>query len=127
MIGYHTTNRGRYKCDWCDQRSYKTLGGISTHINSHHATELAKALETQVSELQTALRRAESKPPKIVEREKVVYKDKPDPKYWNHGVYCTACRIAYRSVGVPFGQTIESTPHSNCGTRSLLPVNEVIL
>lgn len=122
MIGYHTTNRGRYKCDWCDQRSYKTLSGISTHINSHHATELAKALETQVSDLQTALRRAESKPPKIVEREKVVYKDKPDPKYWYHSVFCTACKEVIVNAGIPYSQTIESTPHGRCGTRSLMSV-----
>lgn len=124
MVGYHTTNRGRYKCDFCDQRSYKTVSGINSHVQAHHELELERATSDA---LRKELERERRKAPKIVEREKVVYKDKPDPKYWHHGVYCTACRIAYRSVGVPFGQTIESTPHSNCGTRSLLPVNEVIL
>jgi hypothetical protein len=124
MTGYHTTNRGRYKCDFCDQRSYKTLSGINTHVQSNHELELERATSEG---LRKELERERRKAPKIVERERVVYKDKPDPKYWNHGVYCTACRIAYRSVGVPFGQTIESTPHSNCGTKSLLPVNEVVL
>lgn len=124
--GYHTTNRGRYKCDYCTQRSYKTISGITTHVTKYHELELTK---DALDDSQREAARLRNQKPKVVEKERIVYREapkKPDPKYWHHGVFCTACRIAYRSVGIPYGQTIESTPHSNCGTRSLVPVDEVV-
>lgn len=123
MTGYSINNRSRYKCAFCDHKTYKHHSGILMHLEQHHALDYALAKKD------AEIERLKNKPPKIEVREKVVYRDppaKPDPKFWHSGVYCSACKIAYRSVGIPFGQTIEETPHSNCGTRSLMLVNEVV-
>ena len=130
MTGYHTVRGGRYKCDYCTHNSYKTVSGIITHLKAQHADEMAAALEKQVDDLKTALRRAENKPPRVEVREKVVYKNKPEPKYWYTksvgiaGIYCSTCKQVTLNPGIPTGQTIENTPH-HCGNRTLLPVVEV--
>lgn len=119
MTGYHTTNRGRYKCDFCTQRSYKTVSGILNHVNKLHELEVTKgALE----EMRGEMSRLKNQPPKVVE--KVVYQEKPDPKYWRHNIFCTACKEVKYNAGIPFGQTIENTPCNGCGTRSLLPIEK---
>lgn len=130
MTGYHTIKGGRYKCDFCDHTSYKTYAGISAHLQAHHAKELNEVLADELAKTMSELHKERIKPPKVEVREKVVYLDKPEPKYWYTktvgiaGIYCTSCKQVQLNVGIPTGQTIENTPH-NCGNRTLLPVVEV--
>ena len=125
MTGYTVNNRGRYKCDFCDHPTYKTMGGVLNHVQERHELELANAT---IEDMRAKLDRERSKPPKIEVREKVVYRDKPEPKYWyiknGGGIYCSTCKIVQMGVGIPTGQTIENTPH-NCGNRTLSLVLEV--
>lgn len=132
MTGYRVTTRGRYKCSFCDHPSYKRLGGVMSHIRDRHELELANAT---IEEMRGKIDRLQKQPPKIVEKEKIVYRDapKPAPKktvYWYvrdygmAGIYCTSCKQVQLNVGIPEGQTIENTPHK-CGNRTLLPVVEV--
>lgn len=128
MTGYTVNNRGRYKCDFCDHRTYKTISGVLTHVQGNHELELAKAT---ADGLRAELERERKKAPKVEVRERVVYKDPPakkEPKYWyiknGGGIYCETCKTVEMRVGIPEGQTIENTPHT-CGNRTLKLVLEV--
>lgn len=134
MIGYTVNNRGRYKCDFCDHRTYKTHGGVMAHIETNHFDlyQFRKAnaeLERTIAENERTIARLKSQPPKVEVREKVVYKDRPEPKFWyienGGGIYCETCKIVQMRVGIPNGQTIENTPHGQCGNRTLKLVLEV--
>lgn len=130
MIGFHTIRGGRYKCDFCNHTSFKTSAGAINHLNANHIKELNEMLLDKAEKAEAELRRERNKPPRIETREKIVYKDKPEPKYWYvrnygmEGIYCTTCKQVQTGVGIPYGQTIENTPHQ-CGNRTLLPVVEV--
>lgn len=125
MTGYTVNNRGRYKCDFCDHRTYKTVAGILTHVQKTHELELERAVS---DDLRRRLELAKNQPPKVVTKERVVYRDPPEPKkpeYWYPtGLYCQTCKIAMSRAGIPRGQTVDNTPHSVCGTRSLLLITE---
>lgn len=127
MTGYHTIRGGRFKCDFCDHKSYKTLSGILNHVQGSHELEVAKATADGLRE---ELQRERNKAPKIKTVEKIVYKEKPEPKYWYTktvgiaGIYCSSCKQVILNPGIPTGQTIENTPHQ-CGNRTLFPVVEV--
>lgn len=128
MVGAHTIRGGRYKCDFCDHTSYKTVAGIQAHLKDQHLHSL------RLAEKDAEIERLKNKPPKVVEKivtkERVVYKDKPEPKYWYTkpvgiaGIYCSSCKQVILNPGIPVGQTIENTPHQ-CGNRTLFPVVEV--
>lgn len=124
MVGYHTKRDGRYKCEYCNHTSYKTLNGVLTHLQDKHYHEVQEA------RLLAEIDRLKNLPPKIEVREKVVYKDKPELKYWYTktvgiaGIYCSSCKQVTLNPGIPTGQTIENTPHQ-CGNRTLFPVVEV--
>lgn len=121
MTGFTQNNRGRYKCDFCDHSTYKTMSGVLTHVQGNHELELAKAT---AEGLRAELDRERRKPPKVVEKERVVYRDPPkkEKTYWylpaGHGIYCESCKEVQIGVGIPEGQTIENTPH-HCGNRTL--------
>lgn len=122
FVGYTINNRNRYKCNFCDHSTYKTFGGVHNHLNANHELEYKLALKDRDIE------RLKNKPPKVEIREKVVYRDQDEPKYWYPkiaGIYCPTCRIVNTRVGIPVGQTIENTPHNPCKNRGLMPVVEV--
>lgn len=126
MTGFTVNNRGRYKCDYCDHRTYKTRGGMFTHLHDQHASQL------EIDRLKAHVERLEKKPPKVEIRERVVYRDPPAkkaPEFWyienGGGIYCETCKIVQMRVGIPRGQTIENTPHGQCGNRNLKLVLEV--
>lgn len=127
MTGYRVTTRGRYKCSFCDHPSYKRMGGVLGHIRDKHELELANAT---IEEMRGKIDQLKNRPPKIVEKERIVYRDAPKPapakkEYWYPtGVYCSTCKVAMSNAGIPRGQTIDNTPHSVCGTRSLLLITE---
>lgn len=125
MIGYDINSRGRYKCHFCNHATYKTLSGILHHIEREHPKDLEN------EELKDRINKLQVQPPRIIEKEKIVYRDAPKPKevkYWyiknGGGIYCETCKVVEMRVGIPEGQTIESTPHS-CGNRTLKLVLEV--
>lgn len=118
MTGYHTIRGGRLKCDFCDHASYKTQAGIISHLSNTHPHEL------EIAKKDAEIKRLKSAPPKVEIREKIVYKDKPKPKYWYHSVFCLTCKEVIVNAGIPTGQSIETTPHSVCGTMSLVPVEK---
>lgn len=119
MIGYDINNRGRYKCHFCNHETYKTLSGVLNHIEHMHPKDLEnEELKDRVNRLQTV-------PPRIIEKEKIIYKEKPEPKYWYGpaGIYCSSCKTVIRNPGIPVGQTIENTPCA-CGNRTLMLITE---
>lgn len=123
MTGYRVTTRGRYKCSFCEHPSYKRMGGVLGHIRDKHELELANAT---IEEMRGTIDRLKKQPPKVVEKERIVYRDPPakpkaEKKFWTvSGLYCSTCKTAQRGGGIPVGQTIEETPHSVCGTKSLM-------
>lgn len=124
MTGFTQNTRGRYKCDFCDHTTYKTMSGVLTHVQSNHALELAEAT---AEALRAELQRERTKPPKVVEKERIVYRDPPVQKekpieYWDCPVFCVGCKEVMAGGRIPRGQTVEETPHSRCGTRSLVPI-----
>lgn len=129
MTGYRVTTRGRYKCSFCEHPSYKRIGGVLSHIRDKHELELANAT---IEEMRGTIDRLKSQPPKVVEKERIVYRDPPAEKkkeYWYPrnaaGIYCPTCKVVNTGAGIPVGQTIENTPHSPCNNRGLLLVLEV--
>lgn len=129
MTGYSINNRGRYKCDFCDHPTYKTMSGILLHIQAIHELELAIAT---AEELRAEVDRIKAEPPQVIEKERIVYRDPPpkkDSDYWYPrnavGVYCPTCKVVNRGAGIPVGQTIENTPHHPCNNRGLMLVLEI--
>lgn len=127
MTGYTTNTRGRYKCDFCDHPTYKTVSGILTHVQSNHELELANAT---IEEMRGTIDRLKKQPPKVIEKERIVYRDAPKPtekkkEYWYGpaGIYCSSCKTVIKSPGIPVGQTIENTPCA-CGNRTLMLITE---
>lgn len=126
MVGYEINNRGRRKCLYCDHPTYKTDSGILNHLNTRHELEYKLALKDEQIE------HYKNRKPKIEVREKIVYRDPPakkEPEYWyienGGGIYCETCKIVQMRVGIPRGQTIENTPHGQCGNSNLKLVLEV--
>jgi len=122
MKVYSINSRGRYKCNFCDHNTYKTINGVNTHANNihSHAIELAKKDEE--------IQRLNIKP-QVIYKDKIVYREAPKPEaikcwYGPIAVFCTSCKIVNRNPGIPIGQTIENTPHT-CGNITLLAVSRI--
>lgn len=114
MTGFSLNTRNRYKCNLCDHKSYKTWSGANNHVEKEHSKdlELANALQE--------ITRLKNQPPQVKER--IVYKEETKPEYWEHAIFCIACKEVMAGGRIPRGQTIEQTPHSRCGTKSLVPI-----
>lgn len=119
MIGIHETKQHNWRCDFCSHTSWKTQTGALNHAEREHPKDL------RIQRLAYDLERERNKAPKIEVREKVVYRDAPKPKYWYRTVYCSTCKIVLTGAGIPREQTIENTPHSDCGNRTLMLVTEI--
>ena len=121
MVGYRSNNRGNYKCEFCGHPTYKTIAGIERHLKDQHLHSW------QLAKKDAEIARLKNQPPKIEER--VVYRDPPaEPKkqkYWYRSVYCATCKLVMTGAGIPVGQTVENTPHSLCGNRTLMLVTEI--
>lgn len=116
MIGYHYTSHGNFKCDWCDRRAYKTLAGIRDHLKNSHKV---KYLEAIIDERDEKIEQKNRRINELLNAPKP--KEEPKKDFWNTRVFCVTCKYVF-DTGIPRGQTIENTPHSDCGTRGLLPV-----
>lgn len=124
MIGATINKRNRWKCDFCNHATYKTMTGALRHVHDNHALELAEGV---ADELRAELSRERAKPPVVKER--IVYRDRPVDKtqkyyYPGAGIYCESCKVVNRNAGIPEGQTLESTPH-HCGNRTIKLVLEI--
>lgn len=115
MTGIRINKRGNYACEFCDHSSWKQRAAAENHVQREHPEQL------KIAELEQQLKRERLKKQTVQTVEKVVYKEKPKPKYTYHDVCCVNCRLAFHT-GIPFGQTIEETPHSDCGTRTMIKV-----
>lgn len=127
MTGIKTMGNGRYKCIFCSHKSYKQMAAALTHVQGYHEIELANAT---IEEMRGEMDRLKKQPPKVVEKERIVYRDPPKPKevkYWYGvvGIYCSSCRRVSSNPGIPVGQTIENTPCSNCRNHTLMLVEEI--
>lgn len=127
MTGYTQNTRGRYKCNFCNHPAYKRQFDVVTHLQGKHELEITKAI---LEENKAEVTRLRSQPPKVVEKERIVYRDAPQPEkveYWYPkaaGIFCTTCKVVMCNAGIPIGQTVESTPH-HCGNRTLMLVMEI--
>lgn len=115
----NVNRRGRYTCPFCDHKSWKSRAAAVSHIKDHHPKD------AEIDRLEKELAMLERQKPKEVVKEKVVYKEKPEPKYYWVSAYCENCQIVYHPTGIPRGQTVENTPHSVCGNKTLKPVKEI--
>lgn len=122
MYGFTTNNRGRYQCDFCSHNSYKIWGAAKSHVERFHAHEL------EVAKLKREIKILKEKKTDALQP-RVIYRDPPKPKYWyiknGGGIYCETCKTVQMDVGIPVGQTIESTPH-DCGNKTLKLVLRVL-
>ena len=122
FVGLRMNTRGNYSCLFCAHKSWKSESYGITHVENKHPKERADLLAKKLQE-------AQSKPPRVEyrDRERVVYKDKPEPKYWegSYTLFCTTCKTVSTGCRIPRGQTIEETPHNVCGTRGLIQVTNM--
>lgn len=119
IAGIRLNKRANFNCIFCKHASWKRMSAAEAHVLKIHPAENENAeLKRKIETLQTVPPKIITKE-KIVEKERIVYRDAPKPKYWYTNIYCETCRIVIQNAGIPNGQSIESTPHSICGTRSL--------
>jgi hypothetical protein len=119
-VGLEYTSRGNYKCLFCTHKVWKREQPAITHVETHHIKERAALLLEKLKE-------AQSKPPRVEYREKVVYKDPPKPKYQDTriDIFCPHCLIVNTGVRLPTGQTINDTPHSGCNLTGMYMVAKI--
>lgn len=123
MIGLRINTRGRYQCTFCTHRSWKLKAAAKSHVQRYHFTELAAETER----LEAEVRKLQDRPARVIE--KVVYRDPPKPakpEFWRTTAYCDTCKVVITNIGIPRGQNLEETPHSNCGTKMLKLVKEIL-
>lgn len=121
FVGLTMTSQGNYKCLFCNHKVWKQSEKMAiAHVEDKHPKERAKLLAEKLIE-------AQSKPPRIEYKEKIVYKDRPEPDYQDKriDIYCSTCRIVMQSVRLPLHHTIDTTSCSNCGNTSLMMVSKI--
>lgn len=120
-----TNSRGRYKCPFCDHKTWKQHAAARNHIVQYHKAEaeLAQAkarterLQREKVDLERKLAEAQ-KPKPEAKKEKEV-------KRYSATVYCTNCRWV-SDVLIPEGVTIKEGDCVHCRVRQvLMPVARV--
>lgn len=114
-VGLRINRNGKYACLFCTHKAWKSEGPAMRHVDNSHMADRARLLADKLQE-------AQDKPPRIEYRERVVYKDKPEKKYWETDpvmLYCEAEKTVFQNTRMPRGQLIENTPCHGCGNRSL--------
>ena len=120
FVGLEYTNRGNYKCLFCNHKVWKSEKIASAHVENKHPKERADLLSKKLQE-------AQNKPPRVEYKERVVYKDRPEAEYSDKqvSVFCDECRIVMTNVRLPKNHTIRTTSCNYCGTTSLKIVHKV--
>lgn len=121
IAGVKVIRGGRYGCEFCTHKSWKQLASAVSHVQEYHPKD------SEIAQLKRDLKKEQNKPPQLKIEEKVVYKEKPQPKYWSEPIaaFCGTCHVVMTGTKIPRGQTIENTPHSVCGTTALQLVKEI--
>lgn len=119
-VGLRINNRSNYQCLFCTHKAWKSESYGIAHIDSKHPKERADLLAKKLQE-------AQNKPPRIEYREKVAYKNRPEPEYQDKqvNVFCDECRVVMTNVRLPKSHTIHTTSCNYCGTTSLKIVHKV--
>lgn len=120
FVGLRYNNRGNYQCVFCTHKSWKSESYGIAHVESKHPLERAKLLAEKLKE-------AQNKPPRVEYKERVVYKDRPEPEYRDErvNVFCEECRIVMQNVRLPKNHNIHTTSCNYCGTTSLKLVHKI--
>lgn len=126
MVGAHLNKRGRWQCDYCTHTTWKSRVYAERHVTEKHEMDM---LRQKAMNLEAELEVERHKPPatKIVEKEKIVYKNRLEPEYRQQSVsiYCPTCRMVQQNVRIPARQTIADTPHSYCNLTGLMIVTTI--
>ena len=119
-VGLQYTSRGNYKCLFCDHKVWKREEPAKNHVNNKHPKERADLLSKKLQE-------AQNKPPRTEYREKIVYKDRPEPEYKDEriDIYCTNCCIVMTGVRLPRHNNINTTSCNKCGLTTLALVTKI--
>jgi transcription elongation factor Elf1 len=124
MTGLRSMGNGKLKCIFCNHKSYKRYGDALTHVQNNHALELANAT---VEEMRGEIDRLKKQPPKVVEKERIVYRDPPPappaPKkeYYQCVLYCKNENKVFKA-GMPKGVLVENVTCADCGVRGALVI-----
>lgn len=120
FVGLTATSHGNYKCLFCNHKVWKREEPGIKHVTEKHLVERAELLSKKLKEAQV-------KPPRIEYREKVVYKEKPEPQYKNErvNVSCETCFVVMTDVRLPKNNTIHNTSCNYCGCTTLKLVHKV--
>lgn len=120
FVGLRYNNRGNYQCVFCTHKSWKAESYGITHVESKHPKERADLLSKKLQE-------AQNKPPRVEYKERIVYKDRPEPEYSDKrvNVFCETCCIVMTDVRLPKNHTIHTTSCNYCGCTTLKIVHKV--
>lgn len=120
-VGLRINRNGKYACLFCTHKAWKSEGPAMRHVDSKHINERARLLADKLQE-------AQNKPPRVEYREKVVYKDRPEPEYKEDriDIYCTNCCIVMTGVRLPVRHSISTTSCNKCGLATLAIVSKII-
>lgn len=120
FVGLQYTSHGNYKCLFCNHKVWKTATPAETHVTKKHPAERAELLSKKLQE-------AQNKPPRIEYKERVVYKDRPEPEYKDKlvNVFCETCFIVMQDVRLPKNNTIHNTSCNYCGCATLKLVHKI--
>lgn len=120
-VGLRINRNGKYACLFCTHKAWKGEGPAMRHVDNNHMKERAKLLADKLQE-------AQNKPPRTEYREKVVYKDRPEPEYKDEriDIYCTNCCIVMTQVRLPRQHSISTTSCNKCGLTTLRIVSKII-
>lgn len=109
MVGYTVNTHGRYKCEYCNHKTYKTVSGIERHLYDQHL------MSWRLAQKDAEIARLKNMPPK----ERIVYRDPPEPKddaRYSAVVYCPNC-LTVDSVSIVRGQAIGVGGCFRCGAK----------
>lgn len=120
FVGLKYTSQGNYKCLFCTHKVWKREEPASKHVMTKHPVERADLLAEKLKE-------AQNKPPRIEYKERVVYKDRPEPDYKDKqvNVFCDTCCVVMTDVRLPKNHTIHTTSCNYCGCTTLKIVHKI--
>lgn len=121
LVGLRINNRSNYACLFCTHKAWKGEAAAERHVLEKHPKERMDLLAKKLQE-------AQNKPPRIEYKERIVYKDRPEPEYKDKlvNVFCETCFIVMQDVRLPRNSTIHSTSCNYCGCTTLKLVHKVV-
>lgn len=119
-VGLRVNTRGNYSCLFCTHKSWKSEKLAISHVDLKHPKERADLLAKKLDE-------AQNKPPRVEYKDRVVYKDRPEPDYKDKqvNVFCDTCKIVMSDVRLPKNNTVHTTSCNYCGCTTLQIVHKI--